>query len=135
MDLMETHHGDADNSVAEWLSRQFLVWQVAQGKRKTLGDFARYLGVKRTTLEKWLYGARVPGRRYADKIAAKLGPEIYDLLRMPRPDPRLTMVIDGWGRISDSDREDIARRFADYLGHGAEPAVPTGDRTRPRGAP
>jgi len=79
--------------LGEWLERQFLKWQNERGERQTLDTFAQYIGVTRSALNKWMNGNRTPDADYADQIADKLGPEIYDLLGLPRPDPRLQAII------------------------------------------
>jgi len=73
--------------VAEWLNAKFLEWEQAEKKRKTLGQFAEYLGVSRISLSDWLSGKYVPKVQNLGRIAEKLGYEIYDVMGMPRPLP------------------------------------------------
>lgn len=73
--------------VAEWLNTKFLEWEQAEKKRKTLGQFAEYLGVSRISLSDWLSGKYVPKVQNLGRIAEKLGYEIYDIMGMPRPMP------------------------------------------------
>lgn len=75
-------------TIAEWLNRKFLEWEQSQGKRKTLGQFSEFLGVSRISLSDWINGKYSPKTQNIGKIAEKLGPEIYDLVGIPRPQPR-----------------------------------------------
>lgn len=71
---------------SNWLFNEFLEWQKKEGSRKPQARFAKYLGVKPSTFSMWITGKQDPDPYNADKIAAKLGPEIYDLLGLARPD-------------------------------------------------
>jgi len=72
-------------ALAAWLQAQFAEWQSAQPGRTSLSAFADYLGLDRTYLHKFAHGQHRPSRLNAIKIAARLGPEIYDLLGQARP--------------------------------------------------
>lgn len=95
-------------AVGNWLEEQFLAWQHGLKKKQTMTAFADYLGVGRDTLNKWVSGARLPTGESVDMLASKLGPEIYDLLGIPRPDPLLKIVIEKWGQLPDEVRTEIA---------------------------
>ena len=43
-------------------------------------------------------------------LASKLGPEIYDVLGLARPDPRLQAIIAYWGRIPDPVKLELVER-------------------------
>ena len=66
--------------VSQWITDKFLDWQKQSGKRKTITEFAEYLGVGNTTLTKWMNGDRTPRGIYIEMVARKLGDEIYALL-------------------------------------------------------
>ena len=72
--------------VATWLTKKFLEWQLIQGRSVNQAEFADYLGVEPSTYSTWINTDQPPGKHSADLIAAKLGPEIYDLLGLARPD-------------------------------------------------
>lgn len=97
-------------TVGEWLERSFLTWQSQRGERKTVEAFAEWLGVHRVSLSRWMNTERLPDSSYADLIADKLGPEIYDLLGLPRPDPRLQAIIKQWGSLPESVKDDLIKR-------------------------
>ncbi len=74
-------------NLSEWLNLKFLEWEREQGKRKTLVQFAEYLGVSRISLDGWMKNKYQPKGINLAKIASKLGYEIYDVLGIPRPMP------------------------------------------------
>lgn len=41
---------------SDWITKKYLEWQAKQGKRKTLEEFAAYLGVSRPLLNMWING-------------------------------------------------------------------------------
>lgn len=58
------------------------------GERKTVDEYAEYLGISKSLLDKLQSGAREKiDDDTAHKLAARLGPEVYDVFGMPRPDP------------------------------------------------
>lgn len=73
------------DKLAKWLNEKFLSWQSQTGERKTIGDFAIYLGVNEGALGHWMNGRRSPSRANADQISRKLGYEILDILGFARP--------------------------------------------------
>ncbi len=96
-------------TLPEFLTKNFLGWQAAEGERKTLEDFADYLDVNRSLLSYWMNGKRTPNRSACEKISAKLGNEIYDIVGIPRPNPYLQKL----NRIWEFIPEDIQRRFSE----------------------
>ncbi len=74
-------------NVADWLNLRFLDWQRAEGRRKTISEFATYLDVSQASLSDWLHGKYDPKGKNIARIAEGLGYEIYDILGIPRPLP------------------------------------------------
>lgn len=72
-----------------WLMDQFVEWERKQASRQTYSAFARYLDVKQPSLSGWLAGDYVPTGENLEKVANKLGLEVYDALGLPRPDSML----------------------------------------------
>ena len=91
----------------QWLEQQYLDWEHQSGRRKTLQQFADYLGISSSLLSHYLSGSREPAAENLDKIADKLGDEVYDVLERPRPDPILRNVIRKWGKLSDEQKARI----------------------------
>lgn len=73
----------------------------------TLDDFAKYLGVSQPTVSSWLNGKRRPTGKNIDTIADLLGPEIYDLLGLQRPDPGLIYITRNWHHLSEDFKYQI----------------------------
>ncbi len=83
----------ACGACGEWLDSQFVKWQNDQGGRRTLDDFADHRGFKCVTLSKWINGQRKPEKASVEQLAAKLGLEAYDKLRLQRPDPPVAKIV------------------------------------------
>jgi hypothetical protein len=41
----------------DWITKAFLEWQTQQGKRKTLEEFAAFIGVSRPLVNMWMKSA------------------------------------------------------------------------------
>ena len=96
-------------TVSEWLESKYVDWMAKSGRRRSIQEFAEWLGVSRPHISRYLGGSRLPSRKNADKIAAKLGPEIYDLLGFQRPDPLLQRLQAAWDWLVDQERRDIEK--------------------------
>ncbi len=70
----------------KWLTGKYLLWQVELGERKTLTDFAGFLGVSPSTVSAWMQGDHKPkSNQNVARLADKFGYEVYDLLGLPQP--------------------------------------------------
>ena len=98
----------------ELLEQHFLTWQAQQGKRKTLDDYAEYLGVGRPILSLWLSGKRSPGTDSLRVLSAKLGPEVYDVLGLDRPDPDLAYITQHWEELDPDTRRRLRAQTEKY---------------------
>ena len=107
-------------SVPEFLLQRFLSWQSDQGRKRTLSEFAEYLGVSRATLEKWMNGTRNPSVANIKLIAECLGLEIYDVMGVPRPDPDLREIESSWAQLSPAARQRLRSLFDELLAENAE---------------
>jgi transcriptional regulator with XRE-family HTH domain len=97
-----------------FLNMEYLKWQQKEGGRRTIQDFADYLDVDRPTLSVWMNGKRVPDDRNVDKLAYRLGQDIYDVLGRDKPDPRLVYITHNWSEISEEGKEKISKEAAKY---------------------
>jgi hypothetical protein len=80
---------------SEWITEKFLDWQKSAGERKTLVEFADWIGVSQPSLSDWMSGKYKPkGSKNIDRLYIKLGPEIFDVLEMERPPYALQFVDD-----------------------------------------
>lgn len=93
----------------ELLEQKFLEWQMKNGERKTLYEFANYIGVSHGTLSFWINGVKKPSESNIKILAEYFGNEIYDALDLPRPNPYLQIV----NRVWEFLPEDIQKKFSD----------------------
>jgi hypothetical protein len=77
--------GATKASLTSWLNRAFLDWASKEGRRKTVREFAAYIGISEIFVGKWMRGEREPRNSHVIVLANKLGDEIYDILGWPRP--------------------------------------------------
>jgi predicted transcriptional regulator len=94
---------------AKWLEEKFLEWQSRAGTRKTLGQFADWLGVKRATLSQWWVGNARPSPEYAFILGKHLGIEIYQQLGVVAPDQTLFDIMCHWDNMSETRRKELAK--------------------------
>lgn len=94
---------------SEWMTKQFLEWQTEQGKRKTLEEFAGFVGVSRPLINMWMNGNQKPGADNINILAELFGNDIYDVLDLPRPNPYLQKL----NRIWEFIPEEIQRKFSE----------------------
>ncbi len=83
--------------LSTWLLAQFENWKSETDK--TLADFAAYLDVPPTSLSNWINAGSKMRIDNVSKISEKLGPEIYDVLGLRRPDaddPRSLLLSAGF---------------------------------------
>lgn len=90
--------------VQKWLETKYLEWQLDKG-RKSITAFAEYLDIPQPVLSHYMTGRYKPSGLNVERLASKLGPEIYDLLGLARPDPWLEEIRDAYDRIDQSGRQ------------------------------
>ncbi len=73
-------------ALPKWLLDHFRKWEAATGRKQTVSEFARWLGIKQPTVNRWMTGDSTPAGENLRRLAHKLGPEIYDVLGVPRPE-------------------------------------------------
>lgn len=114
----------------ELLEQKYLQWQSQQGKRKTLDEFAEYIGVGRPVLSNWLTGKRKPGIESLRLLSNKLGFEVYDVLGLPRPDEDLAFISQNWENVSPEFRSKFREKVEEHLAHEEAKRVPKNRRAR-----
>ena len=118
-------------TLAKLLEQKFLTWQNEQGRRKTLDDYAEYLGVGRSVLSNWLTGKRSPNTESLRVLSSRLGPEVYDVLGLDRPDPDLAFIEQQWQNLTPQARRAIRQQAEQYAAHNESRRVHRKPRTRP----
>lgn len=92
---------------AVWLEGKFLSWMGEAGRRRTLTDFAKHLGVSQSLLSQWLNGRYLPELKNINKIAERLGPEVYDLMGLQRPDPDFQRLVKLFGELDAQGKDEL----------------------------
>lgn len=73
---------------ADYLNKKFLEWQLNRGVPTSMTEWAKWMNVPNTSLSMWMNAVRLPVGDNIYKLADRLGPEVYDLLGLPRHIPR-----------------------------------------------
>lgn len=98
-----------------WLEEQYLLWQQRQGKRTSLAQFAKYLGISAALLSHYMNGIRKPSEENVKKLADRLNPDIYDILGLQKPDSKLQFISRNWDRLSAQQQESLLEGMERYL--------------------
>lgn len=99
---------------AEYLLLKLQEFEKQRGQRTTLDKFAEHLGVKRPILSLWLSGKNKPSLDSVRQLAEILGPEIYDALDMPRPNPYLQTINKLFERLTPEHQRRLAEDAERY---------------------
>jgi transcriptional regulator with XRE-family HTH domain len=95
---------------SEFLEQQYLAWQNKIGKRKTIEEFAFYIGVSRPLLNMWLNGDRKPGKENVRLLADTFGLEVYDVLGVDRPNKFLYRINQVFDNIPPDKQQQLAEQ-------------------------
>jgi transcriptional regulator with XRE-family HTH domain len=99
----------------EYLERKFLTWQQQQGKRKTIVEFANYLGVSQAVLSMWLNGSRSPNQSSVQLLSKTFGDEVYDALGLPRPNENLSYIEHNWDNLPPEQQRALREQAEKYV--------------------
>jgi len=97
-----------------WINRQFVLWQAKEGKRKTIDEFAAYIGISRPLLNMWMNGNRKPGTENIKLLEEIFGMEVYDALDLSRPNPHLQVVNRVWEFLPEELQKRISDEAVEY---------------------
>ena len=93
---------------AKWLELQYIDWMQKKGEISSQRDFANYLGIDPMSLSNYLNAKRKsPDQETVEKLADKLGPEVYDVLGLARPDPQLQELTSMWHKLDQETKDEI----------------------------
>lgn len=98
----------------EFLEKKYLEWQLKEEGRKTIVQFAAYIGVSQPILSMWLSGKKRPGVDNIKLLAEIFGDEVYDSLGLPRPNPYLQRVNRVWEFLPEAIQKRIAEDAEKY---------------------
>jgi len=99
----------------QFLEKKFLEWQSAQGGRRTVAEFAKYLGVKQSSVSMWWTGTNIPNYQSVSKLAEKLGMEVYDVLGLERPNEDLFYINRNFKALNAKAQKAIREQVQKYL--------------------
>jgi len=93
------------------LEQKFIEWRAKQTARKAgIAQFAEFLGVSRDDLNNYmLRGVRISDENL-ERMAAKIGYEVYDAVGKDRPDPRFKAIKQTYYALPE-DKKDVAERL------------------------
>lgn len=94
---------------------RFLEWEKGTGQRQSYSAFARYLGVKQSTLSQWLTGNYPPNIEHVRILAEKLGSDIYSVMGLGVNDPRLQELQKAYDAIPESNRSELFGLIEGFL--------------------
>ena len=100
-------------TVKDWLNQKFVEWEKMQGGRQSFYAFARYLEVSQSGLGQWMTGSGTPGGDDLLSIASKLGPEIYDVIGLPRPNEEAQRVTVSFASLPPDIRQKLVSALTD----------------------
>jgi transcriptional regulator with XRE-family HTH domain len=75
----------------EFLNKKHVEYNNQIGRPAKMKEFAAYLDVPPTSYSNWVNSGSVPSLTYVNKMAKKLGMEVYDAAGYARPTPQLPL--------------------------------------------
>jgi transcriptional regulator with XRE-family HTH domain len=105
----------AMTSFSKYLFSKLQEFEKDRGQRISLNDFADYLGVSRPLISYWLSGEKKPSLEKIRIITEKFGPEVYDVLDLPRPDPDLTYLQAHWLNLPPKIKKALREEVEKYI--------------------
>jgi transcriptional regulator with XRE-family HTH domain len=103
------------STFSDWITKKYLNWQAEVGKRKTIDDFAAYLGISRPLLNMWMNGDKPrPGPANIKLLAELYGHEVYDAVGIPRPNPYLQIITEAFEDIPPDEQRKMAEDAQHY---------------------
>jgi hypothetical protein len=100
-------------NIQDWLTKKFTEWERAQGRKQSYYAFARYLEVSQSGLGQWMTGSGAPSGDDLLNIAGKLGPEVYDVLGLPRPNAEVQRVTVSFASLPPDIRQRLTNAIVE----------------------
>jgi transcriptional regulator with XRE-family HTH domain len=98
---------------SEYLLVKLQEFEKKRGQRTSLDKFAEYIGVSRPLVSYWLKGT-IPSLENVQILANKFGPEVYDALGLPRPNPYLQKINQIFDKLSPEHQQKLADMAEQY---------------------
>ena len=91
--------------VRRFLNKKFIEWRREQpGRKAGVVHFADWLGVSRNVVNGCLTSGTVPDKENLDRMAAKIGDELYRVCGVEPPDARLRAIAAHWQYITEENK-------------------------------
>ena len=97
----------------EYIEKKYLEWQLKEEGRKTIVQFAAYIGVSQPILSMWMNGKKRPGVDNIKLLAEIFGDDVYDSLDLPRPNQYLKLAAEKWEFMSEEKQQQISSMIAE----------------------
>lgn len=95
-------------NLSEWLQKKYIQWMAKHGEIRSQREFAEYLGIDKVSMSRYMNAKiRNPDMETIQKFAEKLGPEVYDVLGLARPDPQLQELTSMWHTLDQETKDRI----------------------------
>ncbi len=105
----------------EWITKKYIQWRGdAVGRDRTVKDFADWIGVSNQLMSYWMRKDGIIPRhqKTINKLVSKYGPEVYDVLGIPRPLEFILLLEDfkpTYDTLSPERQEQFLHRIRDIL--------------------
>jgi len=119
--MSKSHKTEVKERMKAFLDKKYVEFVRRRGGLTYASDFARWLEVDNTSLSQWMSASRLPAGKNVHLLAAKLGPEVYDILEIPRQmpdDPRHDMLSTLFYKLSVKEQDEVislAEKLAEDL--------------------
>lgn len=111
----------SEDTFGSFLKRQFHLWVGKEigksGQIPSQAEFARWLDIPTSSLSVWMNDYRLPTGESVDKLADKLGVEVYDRLGLARKMPRnkkLYYLAEIWSKLPEEKQDELYHLGRDF---------------------
>lgn len=109
-------------SFPQVLEKALIAYRIRQTQNHgsvSITSFADYLGYSRPMVTLWMNGDRPISYDTLELILPKLqdliGPEVYEMVEHPKPDPILDYFIESWDGLTENQRMELSGMLDDFL--------------------
>lgn len=115
-------------TIASFLNKKFLEWQVETGERKTVGQFAELFGASQPIMSLWMNSGndRVPGNEYRKRIIRQYGTEAAKAFG---EDPDLHFLQENWEDLTPEARRAVREQVEKFKSQNESKRVSKKRRT------
>jgi hypothetical protein len=100
-------------TIKDWLNQKFIEWEKMQSHKQSYYAFARYLEVSQSGLGQWMAGSGVPSGDDLLNLARKLGPEVFDVMGLPRPNAEAQRLTVSFASLPPDMRDNLSKAIAE----------------------